>query len=373
MAGLRELNGLLRAHWRSFPQMRGQDFFKLVYQHEWGGGHLIGDEPASLHDLLLETAALAAHTSCETVPPNDPLTDEPLFAAVGNGLCRLNLRPAAAGGVSWKTVNKLAVLSAAAATGSPRSFQKKLDLLHKFIQEEVNPDRLAELDSLICSYDLARHPPVSHSEAYRAAYRPAYRLVRGELAAFFPVFARLDQLMPARQSVRVAIDGMSGSGKSTLADWLWQIYGCAVIPMDHFFLPAELRTPDRLAQAGGNVDSGRFAREVLPGLRNGQPFTYQVFDCSRMAFSGTRTVTPEHLVVVEGSYSLHPHLAAAYDLKVFLEISSREQARRIRKREGIARWPDFAERWIPMENHYFSSLGIADQADLVLKLPFSCS
>ena len=36
----------------------------------------------------------------------------------------------------------------------------------------------AELDEYLCKYEKAGFPPVSHSEAYRQAYKPSYRIIR---------------------------------------------------------------------------------------------------------------------------------------------------------------------------------------------------
>lgn len=63
--------------------------------------------------------------------------------------------------------------------------------------------------------------------------------------------------------LRVAIDGPCASGKSTLGQLLAGVYGCPLIRMDDFFLRPEQRSPERLAQPGGNVDYERFSREVL--------------------------------------------------------------------------------------------------------------
>lgn len=74
------------------------------------------------------------------------------------------------------------------------------------------------------------------------------------------------------------------------------------------------------------------------------------------------------LTVVEGAYSLHPALAEAYDLTVFLRISPELQRERLLKRNG----PDGAERflsvWVPLENAYFAALDPARRCDLILEV-----
>lgn len=64
-----------------------------------------------------------------------------------------------------------------------------------------------------------------------------------------------------------AIDGNAAAGKSTLAARIAAFfapqYSVNVFHMDDFFLPGALRTPERLAEPGGNVHYERFQDEVL--------------------------------------------------------------------------------------------------------------
>ena len=82
------------------------------------------------------------------------------------------------------------------------------------------------------------------------------------------IITAYEKLKPAGVGV-IAIDGRAASGKTTLAAALAAETGGTVVHMDDFFLPAELRTPQRLAAPGGNVHAERFAEEVLPFLRQG--------------------------------------------------------------------------------------------------------
>ena len=77
------------------------------------------------------------------------------------------------------------------------------------------------------------------------------------------LLAAIDRLLLEKSHVLVAIDGNCAAGKTTLAKKLAEHYDCNVLQMDDFFLRPEQRTPERFAQAGGNVDYERFALEVL--------------------------------------------------------------------------------------------------------------
>ena len=78
-----------------------------------------------------------------------------------------------------------------------------------------------------------------------------------------------------KRRVIVAIDGNCGSGKTTLASIIDSVYGCNVFHMDDFFLPLDLRTTERLSQAGGNVHYERFDSEVIHGIKSNKAFEYQ--------------------------------------------------------------------------------------------------
>lgn len=165
----------------------------------------------------------------------------------------------------------------------------------------------------------------------------------------------------------VAIDGPCAGGKTTLAQALKGELSCPVITMDHFFLPPSLRSAQRLAEPGGNIHYERFERQVLQESASGREFSYDVFDCSMMAFGSKIQVPPSPVLLLEGSYSHHPRWRSRIDLAVFLRVSPAEQKRRLIERAGTAGYQTFEDRWIPLENQYFSFYRICEHADLILK------
>ena len=70
------------------------------------------------------------------------------------------------------------------------------------------------------------------------------------------------------------------------------------------------------------------------------------------------------LNIVEGSYSCHLALWDAYDLHIFLSISAHEQMERILLRNGETQATVFSERWVPLEEQYFSAYRIEERCDL---------
>ncbi|MCL2350731.1 MAG: (d)CMP kinase [Defluviitaleaceae bacterium] len=167
--------------------------------------------------------------------------------------------------------------------------------------------------------------------------------------------------------ILIAIDGDAAAGKSTLAAKLAKEHNCTVVHMDHFFLPPALRTDERLAEPGGNVDYERFKTEVLEPLQAGKPFSYRPFCCQKWDFADEISITPSAITIVEGAYALHPTLAHAYHVKMFVKIDPKEQMRRILARNGEIMAEKFQNIWIPMEKRYQEAFDIEAGCGIIIE------
>ena len=175
---------------------------------------------------------------------------------------------------------------------------------------------------------------------------------------------RIDLLLARQDQVIIAIDGNCTAGKTTLAGILAEQYNCNVFHMDDFFLQPHQRTEARLSEPGGNVDYERFKEEVLDPVADTNGVTYRPFSCHEWKLADKAITIPYNdIVIVEGSYSHHPHFEDVYDVKIFLEISPDEQKKRIIARDGKDIWPMFEQKWIPMENTYFKFYKIKEKSD----------
>ena len=160
---MEELRAILIAHAKRYPLMQPCDAVKLIYQNEFGGGHLIRDEQACLNYLRREYADLE----------KDPTV--PLYEDIGNGIVRVNL--AAVKPEDLEQLGHDFIASAANHKGTLDSFLNKLEVLHKLTAEGVFAFDTNALTSYLYEYKAAGYPAVSHSEQYRASYRPAYRVI----------------------------------------------------------------------------------------------------------------------------------------------------------------------------------------------------
>ena len=102
--------------------------------------------------------------------------------------------------------------------------------------------------------------------------------------------------------ILVAVDGRCASGKSTVAAWLSASVGCAVFSMDDFFLQPGMRTEERLATPGGNVDHARFLKEVLAPLSQGERLiSWQPYDCGTQCLLKGRQQATCPINIIEGA------------------------------------------------------------------------
>lgn len=351
---LRELARVLADHGRRYPRMAPRDGVKLIYQNEFGGEHLVSDPAGSLSALRAEHAAVARDPSL------------PLLEDIGNGMVRVMLAAVDKGEYPLEELARDFVRSARRQTGSREGFLRKLEVLRRLARRGELPFSGPALEEELGPYLRAGCPPVSHSPGYRAAYRPAYRVVRRSAAVGLLVRAAA-RLRAERGRVLVALDGRCAAGKTTLAAELSQRYGWAVVHLDHFFLRPEQRTPARYAAPGENIDHERVLDQVLLPLRAGRAAEYRPFDCHAGRLGEPVRVPPAPVTLVEGSYACHPALRELYDLRVFLTVPPEVQLERLERRNGACA-EVFRTRWIPLEERYFQAERVRERCDLTLEL-----
>ncbi|MEG2701896.1 MAG: hypothetical protein RSA65_04730 [Clostridia bacterium] len=348
---------LLKKRLAEAPRMEPVDAVKLVYQSEFGCGHLLSDETDCAARVRAELDATAL---CADVPAAVP---------IGGRLCRLNLAAPQVRALLPEQIARMMRVTADFVHGDVLHFEHALDALRVLSREEATPFPPETLEDYLCAYRAQGYPPVSHSARYRAAYAPAYRVVLSDYAVLLPVLSAVNEHLRTHEFALVVLDGDCGSGKTTLANLLAALWQTQPLCTDDFFLPFSLRTEQRLHEPGGNIHYERFADEVLSGLLRGGDFSFQRYACATGGYEAVRHPAAR-LTVIEGSYSHHPFFAQAYAkldaIRVFLCAQGGEQLRRLalRSPEKLAR---FQSEWIPLEKNYFQAYDIKGGADLVVQ------
>lgn len=157
---------VFRAHACRYPLMEPRDWYKLIYQSEFGGGHLVADAEAARARFMKEW---------EEAGPAEP--HEVLEESVGGGLCRIHLRPAKREGVRPEAVFDAFLESASAYRGSDSGMRRKALMLEGFLAEGGLACSLGGFRAYMGAIAESGFPMVSHSDAYRAGYRPSYRII----------------------------------------------------------------------------------------------------------------------------------------------------------------------------------------------------
>ena len=346
---MEHLAQLLQEHFRNHPGMELRDAIKFLYQSSMGGGHLIADPRGALARLEEEW------TRTEGAPALSPT--EPL----GGGLCRLSLAACKGLGLAPSTVFALFLRGTEEFSRQPERLDRSLELLYRL------PFPPKEIEAAIRQYRAAGLPMVGHSTAYRQAFSPAYRVVLQSDAALLPLLAAIDRSRREHPRTLTAMDGPCATGKSTLGARLARLYSCPLFHMDDFFLPPERKTPERLAQPGGNVDYERFFAQVLSPLSRGEPVLYQPYRCHSGTLEAARTIPPAPLAVVEGVYSLRPESQSLYQVKCFLTAPWPVREARLLDRCGPDGLERFRTLWIPLEDQYFQVFSISGSCDVHLE------
>lgn len=336
---------VLKEHTLRYPQMSPQDYGKLIYQSEFGAKHMLGERKFVLSQIKEEFDTLPKKSMPEGIE------------RIGTEICRYPLSALTTEG-AIELCTDLFLLAANTCHGSRESLFKKISYTEQ-LQRMGMKEWMSNWIQRGC-------PSVHHSKTFRETYHPHYRLLRTEYAVYFPALLEITRLIKGDKPVLIGIDGKCGSGKSEFAKLIEKLFSCNVVHMDDFYLPPEKRRADWFEISGGNIDFGRFRKEVLLPVQAGDMIYYRPYDCQKGFTEKELPLPPRRLTVVEGSYSHHPDLRAEYDFKIFLHCMKQTQNSRLLKREGDD-YPVLLERWIPMEERYFAQYRIAENSDLIVE------
>lgn len=345
----KEFLEIIWQHEKRYPKMEPQDYGKLAYQSEFGPEHMVKDGEQALCYLLKEWEGMGESGA--------PCWQEP----IGNGLCRFHLGRVEDMEETASLLAKLFVQTAKEHMGSKEGLLERL--------EQLRGLSILGMEEWLQKYKKEGCLAIHHSQRFRDAYHPHYRLLKAEYAFYFQALLAIQRQVKKQaglgKPVMVSVDGRCCSGKTHFAEVIRRVFSCNVFHMDDYYLPMEKRKENWEQIPGGNMDFARFRRDVLMPAVCGEAVMYQPFDCQSGELLELKQAQPCALTVVEGSYSAHPLLAEAYDLRIFLTCPKEIQRIRLKKREG-GNCHAFEQRWIPMEENYFQKCGIQQNSTIVL-------
>lgn len=345
------IRDFLITYMQRYPKAQLIDLYKALFQTAFGCAHAVTDVESARDWIVREFSEM-------------PETKLPLLEALPGEHYRVSLDWLKEG-LSAETLARLFQRSARPTPCATAVLRKCLAILLELAEEGTLPFSEEQTQKSVHEWCSFGFPSCHHSQPFRDAYSPAYRLIHKDYIPLLPLLCRIDKALAEKaQPIFLAIDGGSAAGKSTLALFLQRFYSCTVFHMDDYFLQPNQRTNERLAEPGGNVDRERFLQEVLLPLHQGKEATVRAYDCQLGQLMPPTQILPGRLNIIEGAYSMHPLLQSNYDLSVFLEIAPELQHLRILRREKMPMQQQFFDQWIPMENAYFSAFRIPAQCTL---------
>ena len=161
---------IIKKHIERHPQAQPRDVYKLIFQGVYGVGHIISEK--AMEHLREE----AERIPIEDYP--DRLLVEPV--SPDGSMVRVNLRPFMRRKLSLDGLFR--VMTASADTyGDDGRFLRLWRIFVNLVETgEIDLD-LEKVRAIQDSIDVNGIKPMHHSEPYRQAYYPAYRVVRHDL------------------------------------------------------------------------------------------------------------------------------------------------------------------------------------------------
>ena len=172
---------------------------------------------------------------------------------------------------------------------------------------------------------------------------------------------------PSRsERILVTIDGPCATGKTSLAEKLAALFDACVVHTDDFVIPHAQKTAERLAVPGGNCDRDRLVREVVAPWKRGETVLVRKYDFRRDLLMPPAELENRRVLILEGSYCNLPEIRQYADLRLFVTASRETREEHLQKRENARSLQMFHERWIPLEDRYFSAYALPDRDCIVI-------
>lgn len=159
---------LVQQHFLWYPLMEIQDVYKLLYQGNLGAEHLVHSVEDYTRSLVYEYDSVQPDPGFRLLEPVRP--DGKLF--------RLNLAALKAQQVGVDALIEPLVETGRLSWGTKSVFRQVWECnMPLYLAGESGFIEGSELEHFTRTMQQLDYPPVHHSDRYRAAYQPSYRLI----------------------------------------------------------------------------------------------------------------------------------------------------------------------------------------------------
>ncbi len=158
---------------RLHPSMTAQDIVKMCYQAAFGADHMISDIEAVSNYFYKEYESVLADAN------------ESLVEKISENVCRVNMRAWKATKMNPQWLLNMFILTASVTNDGKHLFEEYLSAAEMLVRRsEISVSR-EDWDTFMKEYRQNGMPAVHHSEAYRKAEKPAYRIVKSDFVKLF--------------------------------------------------------------------------------------------------------------------------------------------------------------------------------------------
>lgn len=163
-------------HYKLYPNLQAEDVFKYLFQSAFGCEHLVSDEDRALAYIQKEY---------ETVSRTEPSRIDPLDGDYSRvHLSCLNE------GLTAETLAKLFCLSAKKEEDGMALLQEKIEVAKELVNAGILPLDADVFAQKLATWAALGYPAVHHSDAFRAEYKPAYRVIANRYLKLLPILVQ---------------------------------------------------------------------------------------------------------------------------------------------------------------------------------------
>lgn len=158
----------LREHYKLYPELQIQDIFKFLHQSALGCEHIVSSLEKATQYIKDEYGR--------------GITENKIFVEKLDGdYSRVHLA-CMDYGISAEALGEMLFLSAKKEIDGQSKLKQKLKITEKMITENLLPFNIDEFRSAAQKWEQEGFPAIHHSEVFREAYKPAYRVVSDKYA-----------------------------------------------------------------------------------------------------------------------------------------------------------------------------------------------
>lgn len=158
---------LLLNHYAAYPKLEVADIFKFVFQSAFGCEHLVSSEERALNYIKAELERIKDDESAPRIDALDGDYSRVHLSCINDTL-------------SAEDLAKYFCLSAKTEPDGKKKLIEKIAVARELIADGTIPLSLSDFDELHTRWREAGYPAIHHSDSFRKAYRPAYRVIANE-------------------------------------------------------------------------------------------------------------------------------------------------------------------------------------------------